>query len=188
MSDAETTSPLGRRIAIYGAGGKTTLAESIAAKYSFELISTDEIHHMADWRPRPAEETLEIVRSKISSASNGWIIEGNYKGLRPHVLPLIDTAIVVQLPFRVLFWRILKRSFWRAWNREVIHGGNRESFRLTFASRDSILCEIWRKRKQFAEMGETIAAEKAEATRLIVLKSTGELNRFYSEHQLKRNS
>ena len=186
MSRDSATSPLGRRIAIYGAGGKTTLATSLARKFSLQLIGTDGIHHMPNWQPRPFEDTKRIVLSRIAEADEGWVIEGNYAQLRPFVLPQVETAIVIQLPFLVMYWRIFWRSVTQAARREIIHGGNRESFRVTFASKDSILCEFWQKRKQFAGMGETIASEKSEATRLIVLKSARELNRFYKEHGLSR--
>jgi adenylate kinase family enzyme len=172
-------------VAVYGAGGKSTLAKAIAAKLSLEYIETDAIHHMPDWQPRPFEETREIVVSRIAEARNGWVIDGNYAQLRPYVLPQVETAIVIQLPFRVLFWRILKRSVSRAWKREVIHGGNRESWRLTFASRYSILCEIWQKRHRFRTMGETVRAEMPEHACLFVLRSTRELDEFYVQHGLK---
>jgi adenylate kinase family enzyme len=186
MTEHELSQPLGRRIAIYGAGGKSTLAASIARKRSLELIGTDGIHHMPNWQPRPFEQTRDIVLAKIAAAKDGWVIEGNYAELRPYVLPQVETAIVIQLPFRVVFWRILKRSVPRAAKRKVIHGGNRESFRLTFCSRYSILLEIWQKRKRFATMGETIAAEKPASTRLIVLRSTRELNKFNRAQGLSR--
>jgi adenylate kinase family enzyme len=178
--------PIGRRVAVYGAGGKSTLAKAIAARHSLEYIETDAIHHMPGWQARPFEETRNIVVSRIAAARDGWVIDGNYADLRPYVLPQVETVIVIQLPFRVLFWRILKRSVGRAWRREAIHGGNRESWRLTFASRYSILCEIWQKRHRFRTMGETIRAELPEKARLFVLRSTQELDEFYAQQGLTR--
>lgn len=178
--------PLGRRVAVYGAGGKSTLAKAIAARHSLEYIETDAIHHMPGWQPRPFEGTRDIVVGRIESARQGWVIDGNYAELRPYVLPQVDSAIVIQLPFRVLFWRIFKRTVSRAWSREVIHGGNRESWRLTFASRHSILCEIWQKRHRFRTMGETIRAEMLESACLFVLRSTRELDEFYRQQGLTR--
>lgn len=171
---------------MYGAGGKTTLARALASKLSLAHIETDAIHHMPDWRSRPFEDTLSIVTERISASTDGWIIDGNYAALRPHVLPSVDTAIVIQLPFAVLFWRILVRTVTRAWSRRPIHGGNRESFKLAFASRDSILCEVWRRRGEFASLGETIGKELPGGVQLLVLRSARELDQFYVCHGLKR--
>ena len=44
-------------------------------------------------------------------------------------------------PFRVAYWRLLRRTFTRLVSREELWNGNRESWRLTFLSRDSIL--LW---------------------------------------------
>lgn len=177
---------LGRKIAVYGAGGKTTLAASIAAALGIQHIQTDEIHHLPAWQSRPLEDARALLKERLAAAKGGWVVDGNYAELRPEVLPLIDTAIVIQLPFRVMAWRIFKRTVRRARTRERIAGGNRESWRLSFASRDSILLEIWQKRQRFRQMGETIRAELRPGTKLHVLRSARQLDDFYGTHGLVR--
>ena len=44
-------------------------------------------------------------------------------------------------PFRTCAWRLLRRTVRRSLYREALWHGNRESFRMSFASRDSIL--LW---------------------------------------------
>jgi hypothetical protein len=54
-----------------------------------------------------------------------------------------DTLIWLRLPWRVSFWRLLKRTLARAWDRDELYPGSpaRESWRLAFFSRRSIL--LW---------------------------------------------
>lgn len=187
VTDGSSASLLGRRIAVYGAGGKTTLAASIARALSIKHIQTDEIHHLPGWQTRTLDEAKALLQEQIAAAEDGWVIDGNYAELRQEAIPHLDTAIVIQLPFLVIAWRIFKRTVRRAWTKEPIAGGNRESWRLSFASKNSILLEIWQKRRRFRNMGETIRAELKPGTSLHVLRSTRQLNEFYDAHGLTRD-
>ena len=66
-------------------------------------------------------------------------------------MPGADTVLWLRLPYRVAFWRVLKRTVTRAWRRELLWGTNRESWRLSLLSRDSLLvyqATAWRRHHQ----------------------------------------
>ena len=177
------SAPLGRRIAIYGGGGKTSLADAIARKLGIRHVSLDSIQHGPEWLQTPEDEFARIVESRLDESTDGWVTDGNYSHIRPMILAKADTAIVIQLWFGALFWRILLRSVRRAITREPLWNGNRESLRMTFLSRNSILLEIIGKKKRYANI---IPQGVGPDTNVIILKGTRQLNAFYKDHGLER--
>lgn len=84
---------LGRRICIYGHGGKTTLSNALGKLTNLPVIELDAIFWMPHWTQRDKNEMLNIVSQKLNSYSNGWIVDGNYRHVIPHLLPQADTVI-----------------------------------------------------------------------------------------------
>ena len=134
---------IGRRIAVYGpsGSGKTTLGRQLGKLLDLPVVELDAIHHLPNWQERPLDEFREIVTSKLDGYEDGWVCDGNYGGVREFVLGRADTVVWLRLPFHVVYWRLLTRTIVRSWRREELWNGNRESFRLAFFSRDSIL--LW---------------------------------------------
>jgi hypothetical protein len=97
------------------------------------------------------------------------------------VLSGADTAIWLRLPFRVVFTRLLRRTVTRAWRKEELWNGNRESFRMSFASRDSIL--LWGVTNWRPHVGkmERVLAETPHNANLIVLRSQREVDALLAE-------
>lgn len=177
---------LGTRIAIFGGGGKTTLANAIALKFDLPHIELDAIKHMQNWEERPKDDMARIVEQRLDDAPEGWVTDGNYQPIRPLILARAETVVVIQMGFPVMFWRILKRSIHRAWSREPMWNGNRETWRMTFASRESILLEIIGKRKRYSSAGETIGRDTPTGTNFVLIRSAHELDDFYRAHGLRR--
>ncbi|HEX9926819.1 MAG TPA: hypothetical protein VGD99_29500 [Anaerolineae bacterium] len=82
-------------------------------------------------------------------------------------------------PFRVVLWRALSRTIGRVLTQEELFAGNREGFRQSFLSKDSIL--VWvittyhRRRRDYPEL-----FKRPEHTHLnvIELTSPGEVERL----------
>ena len=180
------TQPLGRRIAIFGGGGKTSLADAIARKLGVQHIELDAIQHGPDWLQTPEDEFSRILEQRINESPDGWVIDGNYSHHRPMILAQTDTVIVIQLWFAALFWRILLRCVRRAITREPLWNGNRESIRMTFFSRDSLLLEIIGKKKRYADYATSVPKAVTPGTSVIIIKGTRQLNAFYRTHGLER--
>lgn len=121
--------------------GKTTLGRRLGETLGVPHIELDSLFHQPSWTPTPDDEFRAKVLAAIDSSPNGWVTDGNYSIVRRAILPVADTVVWLRRPWRVSYWRLLKRTVTRAWRREELWNGNRESFRLSFLSRDSIL--LW---------------------------------------------
>ena len=77
----------------------------------------------------------------IALAVDRWVTDGNYSIVRDIVWSRADTVIFLDYPFWVIFRRLLGRTLQRSLSREPLWSGNRETFRQSFFSQDSIL--VW---------------------------------------------
>lgn len=129
------------RVIIIGTScsGKTTMARQLSQTLQVPHIELDAIHWKPDWEPRPAEEFRQMIREVV--AGDSWVIDGNYSRVRDIVWARGTTVVWLNYSFRVVLWRALRRTVKRAANREELFSGNRESFRKSFLSRESIL--LW---------------------------------------------
>jgi len=132
-----------RRVVVFGqsGSGKTTLGRAIAQSLGVLHIELDALYHQPNWQPTPDDEFRTKVSAALDAQPNGWVVEGNYRVIREITLPRADTIVRLRLPFRVVYTRLVKRTMSRSWRRQELWNGNRESFRLAFTSRDSIL--LW---------------------------------------------
>ena len=76
-----------------------------------------------------------------AAAGGGWVMDGNYSAVRDIIWGRATAVVWLNYPFRVVLWRCLCRTIRRAITREELFSGNRESFRKSFLSRDSII--LW---------------------------------------------
>jgi adenylate kinase family enzyme len=168
-----------RRIVVIGTtgSGKTTLAERLAAQTGLRVVELDALFWGRDWQPAP----LELFRHRVEreTRDDGWIVVGNYGQVRDIVWPNADTLIWLDLPLSLVMWRLVRRTVRRAATREELWGtGNRETFRNSFLSRQSLL--LWalkthrRNRRKYAVECEGLAREK----RVIRLQNKRQIERF----------
>jgi adenylate kinase family enzyme len=132
-----------RRIMVCGVSGsgKTTLSRRIAADLGVPAIELDALFHLPGWQETPRDEFRAKVTAALDAAPDGWVTDGNYTVVRDIILARADTVVWLRPPWIVSFSRLLKRTVTRAWRKEELWNTNRESFRLSFTSRNSIL--LW---------------------------------------------
>lgn len=127
------------RVAVIGTSGagKTTFARRLAQITGGLHIELDAIHWQPNWVELPQEE----LRERVSRAATQerWVIDGNYSKVRDLIWRRATHIVWLNYPFLTVFTRVLYRTVRRLIIREVLFAGNRESFRSTFLSRDSIL-------------------------------------------------
>ncbi len=187
LPDPESTAySLGTHIAVFGKGGKTTLSRALAERFGLEFVELDALRHMAGWEERPDDDMREVTTSVLDGAQQGWVVDGNYRILRDLIFDRVDAVIVLALPWRVMFWRTLKRSFMRALRREELWNGNRESFRLTFFTRDSVVYDMWRRRDHFRNMAAEFKGQIPDGIETHIIRSARTLDDFYRAHGLRR--
>lgn len=171
---------LGRRVAVYGptGSGKTTIARRIASSLGVPAIELDALFHRPGWTPTPTEEFRAAVAERLAACEDGWVFDGNYGAVRDLVLSRADTVVWLRLPFRVVFPRLFRRTLDRVLTRELLWGTNRESWRTTLLSRESVL--LWgvtRWKRHVRRASEDLATIPHQAA-MITLRTPREVDAF----------
>ncbi|MBN2541809.1 adenylate kinase [bacterium] len=127
------------RIVILGTScsGKTTLSKELSRLYDIPHFEIDAIYWGPGWTAKPLDEFREYMREVVQEKS--WIIDGNYNMVADIVWLRAQTIIWLDLSFPVVFWRVLRRTGKRIIHKEKLFSGNRESIRLAFLSKDSLI-------------------------------------------------
>jgi len=173
-------SQIGRRIVVYGpaGSGKTYLAGRIAQFIGVPHIELDALFWMPEW----VEKSLERLRNDVSTILNentdGWVCDGNYSRVRDIILPVADTVVWLRLPFRVVFWQLIKRTVNRSWTGELLWGYNRESWRQSFLSRDSLLLYVIKNWGRYTRKIKRDLIEIAHQASVVELRSVNEIEEF----------
>jgi len=171
---------LGRRVVVYGTtgSGKTTVAARIAQYLDVPHIELDAVFWLPDWKEKPAEEFKSEVSALLERYRDGWVCDGNYQLLREITLPRADTVVWLWLSFRVVFWRLLKRTVRRAWTKEPLWGTNRESLRQAFFSRDSLLLYAVTSRRRHRRSINQSLKEVSHQAKVYELRSAKQVEEF----------
>lgn len=130
------------RIVVVGTSGvgKSTFAKRLATILSIPHVELDALHWEPNWTEAP--DFRERVTQAVATPS--WAIDGNYGKVREIIWQQARTLIWLDFPMYVIFARALKRAIKRAATREELWNGNRESWRLTFFSKESVLLWVLR--------------------------------------------
>ncbi len=168
-----------RRINVVGTSGsgKTTVARAIATRLGLPHIEMDALFWKANWGETPDSELFPRVDEKTNLP--GWVLDGNYSRVRNIVWPKADTIVWLDYSLARVFSQLLWRTIRRAVTREPMWGGCRESFRISFFSRDSILLwclhTYWRRKRNYPEI---LAWPEHTRLRVVRLRSRRETARW----------
>ena len=121
-----------------------------------------------DWSECPTDEFREAVRRR--AATDEWVVDGNYSKVRDILLSRATDSVWLNYSFPVVFWRALSRTCRRIISREELFGGNRETFRKSFFTRDSILWWVMRthryRKRLYRELFSVGAGARVRLTEL----------------------
>ena len=146
------------RINVVGTSGcgKSTVAKRIAERLSVPYIQLDELY----WKPNWDESTDEELFLKLEKAlsADEWVLDGNYNRTTSIKWKRVQMVVFLDLPFRIVLYRIIKRSLLRGIRNEELWHGNKETLWKHLFTRDSmILWTIKRfsmNRKRYTELFE----------------------------------
>lgn len=106
---------------------------------------------------KPKEEFARLVAE--ATAGPAWIADGHYGRVRSVLWPQAERLIWLNYGKPRILWRSLKRSIGRCLSSEPLWHGNRETFRKTFLSRDSIMLWVYttfeRRRRELSALRES---------------------------------
>lgn len=151
-----SVSLIGQRIAIVGCSGsgKSTLAKRLVEAKGLRYIQSDALFWMPGWVQRPKDDFLRLLEEQVSAES--WALDGNIGGRENIVLPRADTVIWLDYSRPFVMRRLLRRTIRRAWTKEPIFHDNAESWRMSFASKDSILLYAWQSHARIRQQYEAL--------------------------------
>ena len=111
----------------------------MASSMAVPHVQLDELAFLPDWVERPTDEFCMLIDQ--ATQGDRWVACGNYTRARPTLWPKATDIVWLNYPFRIVYGRAIRRTFHRTFTREELYAGNRESFRRSFLSTESIL--VW---------------------------------------------
>jgi adenylate kinase family enzyme len=172
----------GKRIVIVGTScsGKTTLAKAIAAKRDIPHIELDVLFWNPDWTETSRAEFHNRIRHAVN-CNESWVLCGNYNSAKEITLPAATDIVWLHYPLYKNFWRGLKRSIKRILSGADVFEGCKETFRLTFLSRDSILLWILKTHKRRRlEFEQLLTKDKFPFAHIWVVRTEEEYQKLLS--------
>lgn len=174
----------GRRIAVVGTSGsgKSHVARTLARRLGLTYVCNDTLIWRPHWTPTPRHERPALFDAALP-ADGGWTFDGNFSSMKDPedhlILARIDTLVWLDLPRWLAHTQLLGRTVRRAWTHEPLWHDNRESWRQSFASRDSILLWALRSHAPLRRRYRALVADtRAAHVRVIRLSSRSAVNRW----------
>ena len=131
------------RINVVGTSGsgKSTFCKELSKVLSLPHIEMDAIFWGPNWYWPDDEEFFANLKNELSR--DAWILDGNYTRTIPIKWKNVQMVIWLDYSFQRTLLQAVKRAFLRSLTREELwaNTGNKESFRKSFFSKDSII--LW---------------------------------------------
>ena len=167
-----------KRIAIVGGSGagKTTLGRELAKLVDGVFVEVDAIQHQANWKKASTEEIRVGIHAVLGDEPS-WVIDDTCeREVGDFITSRADLIVWLDLPLAVKLVRLLRRSWRRARNREVLWNGNVETWRGVFVGRDSVIAHPLR--THFRHRRRMLAC--SDSLKLVRLRSAREVELWLS--------
>ena len=116
-------------------------------------VEMDALFWKPNWTETPDGEFFPRLEEALSS--DDWVLDGNYDRTRPIKWKRAQTVVYLDLPFRIVLYRMVRRCLIRGLKREELWAGNTENIWKHLLTRDSMI--LWtitsfhRVRKRYAK-------------------------------------
>lgn len=168
-----------RRVSVVGTScsGKTTFAKNLASILGSKHIELDAIYWLPDWIERPQDEFLDLVKNE--TLAERWVCDGNYTRVREAIWERTTAIVWLDYSFPRTVYRAMNRTTRRIISGERIFSGNRETFKMAFMSRDSILLWVlttyFERRRRYAEL---LRKENSREKGIFIFRHPKEAEKF----------
>lgn len=169
------------RINVIGTSGsgKSTFGRELASALGLPYVEMDDVYWGPNWYEPTDEEFLPRIKEVTQRPR--WVLDGNYSRTNEIKWQRVQLVVWLDMPFVRTLYRVTSRSIKRAWSRKELWAGtgNRESFRKSFFSRDSVI--LWsimsyrRNRRRYTKIMESRGNESIWFVRL---RTPSEVNQF----------
>jgi adenylate kinase family enzyme len=136
--------------------GKSTFAEALGKAAQCPHIELDRFYWGPGWEAVPHAQFERAVLA--ATEGERWVADGNYSAVRDVLWPRATQVVWLNYSRWTVFSRLLWRTLGRIMTREELFQGNRESLRMSFFSRDSVLLWSYRtfetNRRKYAGLRE----------------------------------
>lgn len=129
MHETLATFDPGKRVIVIGpsCSGKSTLAARLAELLGLKFVELDALYWKPGWQPSDNEEFAARIRE--ATAGERWVVAGNYTAHTFETIwPRAQTIIWLDFSLALVTYRIVRRSWSRSRNKELLWGTNHEKF------------------------------------------------------------
>ncbi|MCK9485881.1 MAG: adenylate kinase [Dehalococcoidia bacterium] len=137
--------PIGRRVVVVGttSSGKSTLGARLSKTLGVPFVELDALNWEPNWHSVAEHDPAEFERRiREATEGDGWVVAGSYSKFSERTFwPRLETVVWLDLPLRLVLWRVVTRS-WRRWRtKELLWGTNTENLwtHLKLWSPDSLI-------------------------------------------------
>ena len=150
------------------------MGRELARRLGVVHIELDSLFWNPGWVETPPDEFKRRVAAALAE-QDAWVVDGNYRSrLGMLVLDQADLVVWLDLPLRITFPRLFRRTIRRLRTREVLWGTNVDTWRDAFLSRNSL---FWWLLKTHVRWRRTLP-ERLAGYPLVRLRSRREVERF----------
>lgn len=163
--------------------GKTTMATKISSSLNIDMLDLDSIALKENWQFVGEEEFKSKVKEFIKRDS--YVISGSWRFvLGDLILDDADVIVVLKLSYYTNMKAIIIRTIKNLISGEELHGGNKETFKNAFLSKDSIIYFCHKNYKK--RIKDSIEIENKYPEKVVVLTSFKQYEQYMNELILTR--
>ena len=173
-----------RKVNVIGTtgSGKSVFSTLLANKFDCAYIQMDQLF----WKPNWVESTDAEFIAKVTQATkaDSWVLDGNFSRTNDIKWKNVDTIIWIDYSYSKTLFQLLRRTILRTLSKQELwpKTGNRESFKRSFMSKESILIWFFKNyRRNKNRYSALMNSNRVKHIEFIRLRSPKEAERFLRE-------